>query len=97
MENVDDERRQLLEEAMELDHIWGAWEGEEEPTKGHHEWIRQPSQSGNDMRHHIKVHASHREQVWESSLLRDWQSSVPTGSRHVAHPTNACVGEHRAR
>ena len=30
-------------------------------------------------------------------LLRDWQSSVPTGSRHVARPTNACVGEHRAR
>jgi hypothetical protein len=25
-ENVDDERRQLLEEAMELDHIWGVWE-----------------------------------------------------------------------
>ena len=24
-------------------------------------------------------------------------SSVPTGSRHVARPTNACVGEHRAR
>jgi hypothetical protein len=30
-------------------------------------------------------------------LLRVWQSSVPTGSRHVARPTNACVGEHRAR
>ena len=27
MENVDDERRQLLEEAMELDRIWGVWEG----------------------------------------------------------------------
>jgi hypothetical protein len=27
MENVDDERRQLLEEATELDHIWGVWEG----------------------------------------------------------------------
>ena len=26
MENVDDERRQLLEEAMELDHIWSVWE-----------------------------------------------------------------------
>jgi hypothetical protein len=25
MENVDDERRQLLEEAIELDHIWGVW------------------------------------------------------------------------
>ena len=31
MENVDDERRQLLEEAMELDHIWGVWEEEKEP------------------------------------------------------------------
>ena len=66
MENVDDERRQLLEEATELDHIWDVWEGEEELTNGHREWIRQPSQSGNDMRHHIEVHASHREQVWES-------------------------------
>jgi hypothetical protein len=27
MENVDDERRQLLEEAVELDRIWGVWEG----------------------------------------------------------------------
>jgi len=26
MENVDDERRQILEEAMELDRIWGVWE-----------------------------------------------------------------------
>jgi hypothetical protein len=61
MENVDDERRQLLEEAMELDHIWGVWEGEKEPTDVHQKWIRQPSQSGNDMRHHVRVHASHRE------------------------------------
>ena len=29
MENVDDERRQLLEEAMELDHIWGCLGGGE--------------------------------------------------------------------
>jgi hypothetical protein len=35
MENVDDERRQLLEEAMELDHIWGVWEGEKEQTDVH--------------------------------------------------------------
>jgi hypothetical protein len=26
LECIDDERRQLLEEAAELDHIWGAWE-----------------------------------------------------------------------
>ena len=80
MENVDDERRQLLEEATELDHIWGVWEGEEEPTNGHREWIRQPSQSGNDMRHHIKVHASHREQVWESpsaSLIEQDPEVIP--------------------
>ena len=32
MENVDDERRQILEEAMELDHIWGVWEEEKEWT-----------------------------------------------------------------
>jgi len=35
MENVDDERRQILEEAMELDHIWGVWEEEKEPTVVH--------------------------------------------------------------
>ena len=27
METVNDERRQLLEEAVELDQIWGIWEG----------------------------------------------------------------------
>jgi hypothetical protein len=80
MENVDDESRQLLEEATELDHILGVWEGEEELTNGHREWIRQPSQSGNDMRHHIKVHASHREQVWESpsaSLIEQDPEVIP--------------------
>jgi hypothetical protein len=42
MENVDDERRQLLEEAMELteyrtelDHTWGVWEEEKEPIDVH--------------------------------------------------------------
>ena len=30
LEVVDDERRQTLEEAAELDHIWGVWEGEKE-------------------------------------------------------------------
>ena len=29
MVNADDERRQLLEEAMELDHIWGCLGGGE--------------------------------------------------------------------
>ena len=77
MENVDDERRQLLEEAMELDHISGR---RRESLDVHRKWIRQPSQSGNDMRHHVKVHASHREQEWESpsaSLIEQDPEVVP--------------------
>ena len=77
---MDDERRQLLEEAMELDHIWGVWEEEKEPTNAHRKWIRQPSQSGNDMRHHVEVHALHREQEWESpsaSLIEQDPEVVP--------------------
>ena len=41
MEGVDDERRQNLEEAAELDHIWGVWEAEEEPTNVPGRGIRQ--------------------------------------------------------
>jgi hypothetical protein len=71
---VDDERRQILEEAAELDHIWGVcvtvWEGEKELTNVPREWIRQLSQSGNDIKHHVEVHASHREKVWESPQHR---------------------------
>ena len=37
LEGVDDERRQILEEAAELDHIWGVLEAEEEPTNEHQE------------------------------------------------------------
>ena len=80
MENVDDESRQLLEEAMELDHTWGVWEEEKEPIDVHRKWIRQPSQSGNDMIHHVEVHASHREQEWESpsaSLIEQDPEVVP--------------------
>ena len=66
LEDVDDERRQILEEAVELDHIWGVWEGEEERTNVPRAWIRQPSHSGSDIRHHVEVHASHREREWES-------------------------------
>ena len=66
LEDVDDERRQILEEAAELDHVWGVWEVEKEPTNVPCKWIRQPSQSGNDIRHHVEVHASHREKEWES-------------------------------
>ena len=60
VEDVDDERRQILEEAAELDHIWGVWEEEEGVTSTRCKWIKQPSQRGNGMRHHVEVHASHR-------------------------------------
>ena len=66
LEDVDDERRQILEEAADLDHIWGVWEEEKESTIAHCRWIKQPSQRGNDMRYHVEVHASHREKEWES-------------------------------
>jgi hypothetical protein len=66
LEGVDDERRQILEEAAELDHIWGVWEAEEEPTNVPSRWIRQPSRSRDDMRHYVEAHASHREKEWES-------------------------------
>jgi hypothetical protein len=33
MENVDDERRQILEEAMELDHIWSGRRRKSRPTR----------------------------------------------------------------
>ena len=66
LEDVDDEGRQMLEEAAELDHVWGVWGVEKELTNIPCKWIRQPSQSGNNMRHHVEVHASHREKEWES-------------------------------
>ena len=44
VEDVDDERRQILEEAADLDHIWGVWEEEEGATSTRCEWIKQPSQ-----------------------------------------------------
>jgi hypothetical protein len=77
LEDVEDERRQILEESPELDHIWGVWEAEKEPTNAPRKWIRQPSQSGNDMRHHVEVHASHREKEWEYFFV-----SVRTNKRH---------------
>jgi hypothetical protein len=46
--------------------IWGVWEVEKEPTNVPGRWIRQPSQSGDDIRRHVEVHASHREKEWES-------------------------------
>jgi hypothetical protein len=80
LEDVDDERRQILEEAVELDHIWGVWEGQEELTNVPRAWIRQPSQSGSDIRHHVEVYASHREREWESpsaSLIEKDPEAVP--------------------
>jgi hypothetical protein len=40
LEDVDDERRQILEEAAELDPVWGVWEVEKEPTNVPCKWIR---------------------------------------------------------
>jgi hypothetical protein len=39
---------------------------EEEPTEVPNKWLRQPSRSRDDMRHHVEVHAPHREKEWES-------------------------------
>ena len=53
---------------------------EKEPTNVPCKWIRQPSQSGNDIRHHVEVHASHREKEWESpsaSLIEKDPDVVP--------------------
>jgi len=80
VEDVDDERRQILEEAADLDHIWGVWEEEEGATSTQCKWIKQPSQRGNDMRHHVEVHASHRKKEWESpsaSLIEQDSEVVP--------------------
>jgi hypothetical protein len=78
---MDDERRQqILEEAAELDHIWGTWEAEAEPTNDPNEWLKQPSLSRGDVRYHVEVHASHREQRWEppsASLIEPDPEVIP--------------------
>jgi hypothetical protein len=77
---MEDEKRRILEEAMELDHVWGVWEEEKEPTNAPCKWVRQSSQSKNDMRHHVEVHASHREKEWESpsaSLIEKDPEVIP--------------------
>ena len=53
LECTDDERRQILEETAELDHIWGAWEAEAEPTNDPNEWLKQPSLSRGDVRYQM--------------------------------------------
>ena len=72
---VDDERRQE-EEAADLDHIWGVWEEEEGATSTRCKWIKQPSERGNDMRHHLEVHASHRKKEWESQFPRAGRGTI---------------------
>jgi hypothetical protein len=62
LECLIEERRQMLEEAAELDHIWDAWEVESELTNDPKEWLKQLSLSRDDLRYHVEVHASHREQ-----------------------------------
>ena len=59
LECMDDGRKQILEEAAELDHIWGVLAAEAEPTINPKELLKQPSLSRDDLRYHIKVHASH--------------------------------------
>jgi hypothetical protein len=66
-EGMDDERRQIIEEAADLDHIWGAWEAQAELTNDPQEWLKQSSLSRDDLRFHVEVQASHREQRWEPS------------------------------
>ena len=56
---MDDERRQILEEAVELDHIWGVWEAEAELTNESREWL-----GSDDLRYHVEVQ-THRKQRWE--------------------------------
>jgi hypothetical protein len=65
-ENMENDRRQILEEAAELDHIWGVWEAEAEPISDAAGWLQQASLSKGDQRHHVEARVSHREQRWES-------------------------------
>jgi hypothetical protein len=47
---MDDEKRQILEEAAELDHIWGVWAEEAELIRDSRKWLKQPSLGRDDMR-----------------------------------------------
>jgi hypothetical protein len=80
LECLIEERRQMLEEAAELDHIWDAWEVESELTNDPKEWLKQLSLSRDDLRYHVEVHASHREQRWEqpsASLIERDPEVIP--------------------
>ena len=80
MECMEDESRQLLEEAAELDHIWSAWETGAELTNDATEWLKQTALSRDDLRYHVVVHASHQEQRWEppsASLIERDPEVIP--------------------
>jgi hypothetical protein len=49
---MDDERRQILEESAELDHIWGVWEAEAELTNDPRKWVKQPPLCRVDLKYH---------------------------------------------
>jgi hypothetical protein len=55
LEGMDDERRQLLEEAKELDHIWGIWKTDEKPTTVPSTWLKQPSGNRDDIRRWAEI------------------------------------------
>jgi hypothetical protein len=77
---MDHERRQILEEASELDHIWGAWEAEAELTNDPTKWLKQPSLNRDDLKYHVDVHAPNREQRWEppsAPLIERDQEVIP--------------------
>jgi hypothetical protein len=42
-ENMENDRRQILEETAELDHIWGVWEAEAQPISDAAGWLQQAS------------------------------------------------------
>jgi len=75
---TSDERRQILEEAAERDHVWGVRAAEAEPTNDPKEWLnfKQPSLSRDEVRYHVEVHASHREQRWETGATVSVQEFV---------------------
>jgi hypothetical protein len=70
-----------------LDLIWGAWESEAEPINDPSKWLKQPSLSKGDVRYHIEVLASHREQRWEppSASLTERDPEVIPDVRVVEH------------
>ena len=61
---MDDERRQILEEAAELDHIWGVWEEETEPTNIPSKWLKQASRSRDDLRYHAGARLTQRTKMY---------------------------------